>query len=150
MKISILGSCLLRDIFNSKFIPEYAEKFKVDSYFARTTIPSIMSKAYSYDIKDFEKRFDALRFEYFYTECSKCMLSIIENNNSDYLLIDFYADVYYGTCKYEGAYYSYWSFKKFLKLGIADPKKNCKVYNYEHNTEEYFSIWCDAFDKFIE
>ena len=150
MKISILGSCLLRDIFNSKFVPEYAEHFKVDSYFARTTIPSVMSKPGDYDLKDFEKRFDPLRFEYFYTECSKCMLSIFGNNDSDYLLIDFYADVYYGTCEYEGAYYSNWSFKKFLKLGIANPKKKYKVYNFEHNTEEYFEIWSKAFDKFVD
>lgn len=150
MKVSILGSCLLRDIFNSKFVPKYAENFQVDSYFARTTIPSLMSKAYDYDIKDFEKRYDALRFEYFYTECSKCMLSIFENNDSDYLLIDFYADVYYGTCEYEGAYYSNWVFKKFLKAGIANPKKGFKVYNYEHNTEEYYDIWCKAFDRFYE
>lgn len=150
MKVSILGSCLLRDIFNSKFVPNYSEHFQVDSYFARTTIPSLMSKAYDYDIKDFEKRFDALRFEYFYTECSKCMLSIFENNDSDYLLVDFYADAYYGTCEYEGAYYSNWVFKKFLKAGIADPKKGFKVYNYENNTDEYYDIWCEAFDRFYE
>ena len=89
MKVSILGSCLPRDIFNSKFVANYAEHFTVDSYFARTTIPSLMGKAYNYSIKALEKNFNALKFEYLYTECSKCMLTILENNNSDYLLMDF-------------------------------------------------------------
>ena len=150
MKVSILGSCLLRDIFNSKFVANYAEHFTVDSYFARTTIPSLMGKAYNYSIKALEKKFNALKFEYLYTECSKCMLTILENNNSDYLLMDFYADAYYGTCEYDGEYYSNWSFKKLLKLDIADGKKPHKVYNFEHNTDEYFEIWKKAFDKFME
>ena len=150
MHVSIIGSCLLRDIFNSKFVPNYAEKFIVDSYFARTTIPSMMSKAYDYDINVLEKCFNPLKFEYHYTECAKCMLSILENNCSDYLLLDFYADSYYGTFEYEQNFYGGWSFKRLMKLDVIDSKLPHKLYNFEHNVEEYFEIWCESFDQFME
>lgn len=148
--ISIIGSCVLRDIFNSKFVHNYAEYFKVDSYFARTTIPSIMSKPYDYDMNILEKTFNPIKFEYHYTECSKCMLSILENNSSDYLLLDFYADSYYGTYEYAGNYYSGWSFKRLMKLGVIDSDIPHRLLNFKHNSKEYFKIWCKSFDKFME
>ena len=53
--ISIIGSCVSRDLFNSKFIPDWKEFFQVKAYYARTTIPSIVSKPMDYDLEVLEK-----------------------------------------------------------------------------------------------
>lgn len=147
--ISIVGSCVLRDIFNSNFVKDYSKFFIVDSYFARTTIPSIVGKPIPYDINILEKDFNALYFEYNYTECAKCMLSILENNQSDFILLDFYADAYYGTYQYDDSFVkgSLWALKKSKAI---DTTKISNFYNFANSPEEYFDIWCKAFDLFMK
>lgn len=147
--ISIVGSCVLRDVFNSKFVPGWSDEFVVDSYFARTTIPSITSGPLTYDLELLEQKFSALKFEYHYTECAKCMLQILENNASDYLLLDFYADAYYGTYLYQNNYYGGWSFGRLLGKHIIKTDDQYKLYNFFNDPTDYFEIWCEAFDKFM-
>lgn len=148
--VSIVGSCLLRDVFNSKFVPGWSDDFRVDSYFARTTVPSIMSAPLEYDLGVLEKKFSALKFEYHYTECAKCMLQILENNASDYILFDFYADAFYGTYLYRGNYYGGWSFGRLLKRQVIDKNEKYKLYNFASDPDKYFEIWCNAYDHFMD
>lgn len=147
--ISIVGSCVLRDIFNSKFVSQWNKKFVFDSYFARTSIPSLMGKPIPCDINILEREFKPLYFEYNFTECSKNMLVTLENNQSDYILLDFYSDAYYGTYEYDDSYIKGALFALKTSKSI-DTTKFKKFYNFDNSPEEYYSIWCKAFDMFMD
>lgn len=147
--ISVVGSCVSRDMFNSIFVADYKNYFVLDAYFARTTIPALMGKPIPYDINIMEQEFNHLNFEYNYTECSKTMLSVLENNASDFLFLDFYADVYNGTYVYDDSYIK-GSWKKIMKTESIDTSKIGKFYSFSSNPEEYFNVWTRAFDSFME
>lgn len=147
--ITIIGSCISRDIFNSRFVAGYADHFYVDSYFCRTTMPSIVSFPVDYDIDILERDFNALYFDYNYTECSKRMLATLTNNQSEFILMDFYSDAWYGTYIYDMGYLRGSLFK--LKQSEAiDTSKLGTLYTYKNKPEEYYKIWCKAFDLFMD
>ena len=148
--ISIIGSCVSRDLFNSKFIPDWKEFFQVKAYYARTTIPSIVSKPMDYDLEVLEKNFNPVKFETVYSENAKTILQTIKLNQSDFILIDFYADAFYGTYSYMKGYYGGWSFGRLIKKNILPYSEEYKLYRYDKNSEEYFEIWCNYFDLFMD
>lgn len=147
--ISIIGSCVSRDIFNSKFIKNWREFFQVKCYYARTTIPSIISKPMTYNLDVLEKNFNPTKFETVYSECAKRILDTIRLNQTDCLLMDFYADAFYGTYDYLDGYYGGWSFGRLIKKNILPSKESYKLYRYDLNVDLYFSLWCRCFDLFM-
>lgn len=150
ISVSIVGSCLWRDIFNSRFVENYSDYFCVDSYFARTSVVSIMEKAIPYDISKFEKQFEPLHFEYHYTECAKQMLTILENNQSDLLLLDFYGELFYGMYAYDDTYIRGWATKGALAYsGLIEQKKITKFFDCQNFASDYLEIWKNYMDMFV-
>ena len=146
--ISIIGCCVLRDIFNSKFVPGYSDNFKVDTYINGSAMPSIMSKPIAFDIGKLEK-FNDYYFEYHYFELTKSQLATLEIVQSDVIIMDFYYDAHYGMYEY-GDTYIRGRLKNIKKSGAIDNNLIGKYYNFENNPKEYYKIWCKSFDRFME
>ena len=146
--ISIIGCCVLRDIFNSKFVQGYSDNFKVDTYINGSAMPSIMSKPITFDIGKLEK-FNDYYFEYHYFELTKSQLATLEIVQSDVIIMDFYYDAHYGMYEY-GDTYIRGRLKNIKKSGAIDNNLFGKYYNFENNPKEYYKIWCKSFDRFME
>lgn len=148
MNVSIIGSCHTRDIFNSKFISNYKEYFKLCSYFPRTSMLSVVGKPVAYNYpRLMESSLSELQKEKWYYEFEKPVLKTLAAQRPDILLLDFYGDARYGACMYDGEYLA--NQVKQLK-GKKVIKENTITieYSYRKNTEEFFTMWRNAADRF--
>ena len=103
--ISIIGSCQSRDIFNSKFIPDYKEHFSVYSYYTMTSMLSVMSKPVGYNYDNLEScSLSNDNTDHWFFELEKPMLKTLATKKPDILLMDFYCEARYGAREYDGGY----------------------------------------------
>lgn len=147
--VAILGSCVSRDIFNRKFIPDYKEHFKLLSYAHQPSMISIMSKPIPYYYKNMVgEAKSVLDRDHFRAELEKQFLATLANEQPDILVMDFYADVMYGVLEVNdnsymvGKDFRFKDFKAFDHLNIG------KRYYPRENFEEFFELWKDSFEKF--
>lgn len=147
--ISIIGSCQSRDIFNSKFIPDYKEHFSVYSYYTMTSMLSVMSKPVGYNYDNLEScSLSNDNTDHWFFELEKPMLKTLATKKPDILLMDFYCEARYGAREYDGGYIVD-RFSKLRGLRVIDKKKLGKEYNYTKNTIEFIGLWKQAFDEFM-
>ncbi|AEP88497.1 DUF6270 domain-containing protein [Bacillus spizizenii] len=102
LKVAIIGSCVSRDNFNSCFIENYKKYYSCVVHQNQMSIISLMADpiAFDYEKLDNLKPFDKRQFE---TELDKSILDTLIINEPDYLILDFYADVFYGIRELEGS-----------------------------------------------
>lgn len=50
--VGVFGSCVSRDLFNSKIVPNYKTFFQIISYSQRTSIISLMQNSVNFDEMD--------------------------------------------------------------------------------------------------
>ena len=50
--VAVIGSCVTRDLFYSKVIPDYKIFFKLTTYHGRSTLISLMQQPYKYNKED--------------------------------------------------------------------------------------------------
>jgi hypothetical protein len=96
MKIDILGSCVTRDVFN------FTDKFKIQSYFARTSLASIYSKPINISLDDFELP-SAFQKKMVFNDLTKYFRKYIKSTKADFLIIDF-IDERFGILKHNDSF----------------------------------------------
>ncbi len=148
--ISVWGSCVSRDIFNSIFVPNYKEKFQVIHDAQHCSVISMMA----WPIKQLSTELvgDVTPFykKVFKQDLSKEYLSRVHSDPPDILVMDFYPDVYYGAIEANDISYitaKIWQYKKLnwfkdIKLGTK--------YSCFKNTEVFVDMWEKSFDNFMQ
>lgn len=149
LRIGIIGSCVSRLAFRSDFIPENKAFFNVVQYQFHTSIISIMSRPIDYDRTLFKGNDDEYAKEHLMSELEKDGLNNLIASNPDILVIDFYPDVHFGISYTETSIITNkcWRYKKieaFNKIKI----KNSLAPTIDF--EEYFNLWKDSLDKFMQ
>lgn len=149
LKVSIIGSCQSRDIFNSKFIGDYKKRFEILSYFTMSSMLSVMSRPVEYNYENLERaKTNNYQKERFYCELEKNILKTLATKVPDVLILDFYADARYGAVAYDKGYI----LNRYSRLdgqGVFAADKFGSVYNYSKNTKEFLLLWKEAVDKFM-
>ncbi|MFB1052148.1 DUF6270 domain-containing protein [Paraliobacillus sp. JSM ZJ581] len=150
IKLAVIGSCVSRDAFNSNFIKNYKDYYQCVFTQNHMSMISLMSDSIPFqpykvlkgDINDFNKKI-------LITELLKSPWNAMHISQPDFLILDFYPDVYFGVRKIGTSYITNktWLFKKTpfystLELG--------ETYKPEKDFDQYFLIWKDAIDKFME
>ncbi|PGU66855.1 hypothetical protein COD67_11970 [Bacillus cereus] len=147
-RIAVSGSCFSRSAFQTKefFNPKYKENFEVVYTSFHSSIPSMMAKpktfeeTYLGECTDFQKRNIKNDFE-------KNFFENLLNSNSDFLIIDFYADAVRPLIYFEDGVmitdsYTLRGTDYIYHLG------NPKIIT--HYDENYLTIWKESFDKFAD
>ncbi|MCO7053723.1 hypothetical protein NAG82_09650, partial [Staphylococcus epidermidis] len=49
IKIGIIGSCITRDVFNSRHVKNWKDYFEVAAYQSQVTFPSLVSEPINYE-----------------------------------------------------------------------------------------------------
>lgn len=149
-KVSVLGSCVSRDIFNSYFVEEYKNYFKLLSYSHQPSIISIMSRPIPYDESRLVgKSPSVLDRDQFADELSKPFLKTLVINQPDILLLDFYGDAMYGVVQVEDSFILGKSFR-FSKYKVYKDLKIGQTYYPRKEVEPFFSLWKENFDRFYD
>ena len=132
--VDIIGSCVVRDCFNSKFIQEYGDYFIIKTYLPRIAIPAVMTPCVDYDDGVLADEKTSWYYECYYKSYGKNYLSTIVNNQSNYLLMDFYSDAYLGIREYGNSYITYMGNQNWTKS--IDRSKLGRRLNYCTNASE--------------
>ncbi|WP_285012432.1 DUF6270 domain-containing protein, partial [Lactococcus formosensis] len=133
-KIAIFGSCISRDNFNTRFNKNYKEFFEIGVFRNQTSLLSIMSK--KVDIIDNGLKTDGEK-QALSIEAKKDFFSKIHEEQPEYLIIDFFADTYYG-CVELGDDAFFTNNTKYFHLEQFKDKKKFTPYD---NLEDYMIVW---------
>lgn len=102
-RIDIIGSCVSRDVFNSRFNDVYKEHVEIDETVYQTALPSIVERTAIPDINDtdnpktiFKKTLDE--------EFSGNSIDRVIASRPDFIVMDFFADVHFGVTRKMGRY----------------------------------------------
>lgn len=115
INIGTWGSCCTRDVFNSKFIPNYKDKYKIIVDQQHISVISMMSSPVHLKTKNLEGNVSPFFKKVFKQDMKKDFFKRIEEAQPEYLLIDFYTDVRYGAAMLDNGKYitnKLWQYKK--------------------------------------
>ncbi|MGX7025109.1 DUF6270 domain-containing protein [Vagococcus hydrophili] len=148
-KISVWGSCVSRDIFNSDFIADYKEEFELIHEQQHVSVISLMSSPYFKEVEELNGEVTNFYKNVFRRDLSKAYLNELKANPPEYLIVDFYTDTFYGSVEeISGTFITnkLWQYKKldyFSSLGLG---KELSVFK---NSHEYIEKWKIYFDRFM-
>ncbi len=102
-RVDIIGSCVSRDVFNSRFNDVYKEHVEIGATVYQAALPSIVERSMIPDINDtgnpktiFKKTLDE--------EFSGNSIDRIMASRPDFIVIDFFADIHFGVTRKMGRY----------------------------------------------
>ncbi|MFS0559910.1 DUF6270 domain-containing protein [Terribacillus sp. 179-K 1B1 HS] len=147
--MAVYGSCVSRDVFNSRFVHDHKEHFRIVCDQQHVSLISLMSPAIDLDTDHLEGDVSAFYKEVFKQDLSKVFLEELTEAKQEWLLVDFYTDAYYGACLLqEGSYITnkLWQYKK---LHVFEQLSPLKSFSFEEHTMEFLTLWKQAFDAFV-
>lgn len=151
IKIGIIGSCITRDVFNSRHVKNWKEFFDVTAYQSQITLPSLMSTEVKYNQSNaVYKNMDNFSINQINTELNKSILSDLIESQPDYLLIDFYGDLFFGVVQAKNGGYITNKKWMFSRTNIFNENIESGItLNVEKNLSAYFELWCESIKKFF-
>ena len=155
--VGVLGSCVSRDLFFSKFNPNYKKYFRVDLSFQRSSIISIMHEPITFNENDLlilpKNNTNQARMNFLKNNKKKTIINDLIKNPPNILILDNYFEVRMGVIILEdGGIITnnnwdlpYTNFYNKLKIK--------KILTVQNNMQEYFDLWkksCDLFFDFLD
>ncbi|TDK62176.1 hypothetical protein E2K98_08920 [Bacillus salipaludis] len=145
--ISIIGSCVSRDNFNRHFNEDYKKDYEMFKLQNQTSIISLVSKPITYNTNEINNIGD-WEAEQLCTELDKSFFRNLNFRENDFIILDFFSDVYFGVINFDGMYITnnYWVLQKtnLYKRLSSYPKLN--IIN---NFDAYFELWRRSIHEFF-
>ncbi|MDY0409350.1 DUF6270 domain-containing protein [Virgibacillus soli] len=140
IKIAVLGSCVSRDSFHSKIISDYKNYYSCVLHQNQMSMISLAAKPISFDNKliDNLSPFDTKHFR---TELDKSFFKEMRKNQPNYLIIDFYGDLYYGIQEIGGSYITNkkWLWQRTSLYGRLEKRDAFQIFG--RNQERFYPLW---------
>ena len=147
--VNVIGSCVTRDLFCSKVIPDYKNFFKLLSYQGRSTLISLMQQPYEYN-KDDIKAKNKVDTEFIEADFRKDGIKRLIQQPPDYLIIDILFDVIFGVILLDEGNIISNNTWTFPKISFYNNLKGFKTLNIIDNTKEYFNLYKNNINLFFE
>ncbi|UAK16365.1 DUF6270 domain-containing protein [Sporolactobacillus terrae] len=161
IKVAVIGSCASRDNFNHHFVPNYKDFFKCVVSQNQMSMISLMADPIPFhadhvtgDVSNYAKL-------HFTTELEKSVLYNLLINDPDYVILDFYADIFYGAREINQSLITnkVWQFKKIniyknFEIGkaISIPKEEqsiLKAWTLKREERTFMRVWKNNVDRFV-
>lgn len=150
INVAIVGVCVSRDPFNSRFVPEYKNWYNVVNTTFQMSIISLMSKSIKLsedELKDTCKK-DAHR-QNLMDELSKKYIKELIESSPDYIILDLYSEIRYGIIAVKDTYLTN-AQAKIRQTEFYKQKKYDKIIMYHNDKHEYLKLFDDYFSQFID
>jgi hypothetical protein len=102
-KVDIIGSCVSRDVFNSRFTTNYKDHVEVEETVYQTALPSLLSQEPVPGITELHKAKNVF-IQTLNEEYSGNNLPRVIDSRPDFIIFDFFADVHMGVTRKVGRY----------------------------------------------
>lgn len=148
IKIAVIGSCVSRDSFNSKFIRNYKELYQCVLTQNHMSMISLVSDPIPFSPPKLDGEITDFNKQILMTELTKGIWDSLKIKNPDYLILDFYPDVYFGVRKVGNSFITdkTWLFQKTPFYSTLDLHERYKL---ENDYEQYMLLWKKSVDVFM-
>ncbi|MDQ6600370.1 DUF6270 domain-containing protein [Bacillus salipaludis] len=148
IKIAVIGSCVSRDGFNSEFIENYKDYYQCVLTQNHMSMLSLVSDPVPFIPKNLDGNITDFNKQILITELTKGVWDSLKIQEPDYLILDFYADVYFGIRKVGNSCITdkTWLFKESPLFHTLDLKDTIKI---NKNYEEFIRVWRNSIDEFM-
>ncbi|QUW26421.1 hypothetical protein J8Y16_25765 [Bacillus cereus] len=148
IKVAVLGSCVTRDNFNSKFNYDYKRYYECVLLQNQTSIISLMGKPVQLPSNKITElnQWDANDVR---SDFEKSFLIQLKEKQPDYLIMDLFGDVFFGCIRLADTYVT----NNYWKLGKTQFFKEIKKPTYLNimtQPEEYLLLWKNAINDLFE
>ncbi|MCU5688561.1 MULTISPECIES: DUF6270 domain-containing protein [Bacillus cereus group] len=148
IKVAVLGSCVTRDNFNSKFNYDYKRYYECVLLQNQTSIISLMGKPVQLPSNKITElnQWDANDVR---SDFEKSFLIQLKEKQPDYLIMDLFGDVFFGCIRLADTYVT----NNYWKLGTTQFFKEIKKPTYLNimtQPEEYLLLWKNAINDLFE
>lgn len=145
VNVAIFGSCVTRDNFNSKFNYDYKRYYECVLLQNQASIISLLEKPTVFptdrvtELNQWDSNDMKMDFE-------KSFLNKLGEQEPEYLIVDFFGDVFFGCMKIADTYVTnnYW---KLGETQFFKEVENPQFLNILRDTEEYVILWKKAIHK---
>lgn len=150
--VAVCGSCTSRDNFSSRFNPTYGQFFRVGAEVFQTSIISLMSPALAEaEISELVETTQTYQVRIARQDATRSFLAELVAAQPDYLVLDFFADVYFGALRLpDGRYltnnrWMLWKTALHPRLEAAGGLTPLRI---ARDPEAYLALWTEALDRF--
>lgn len=149
VKIGVIGSCVSRDNFNTQFIGNYKDYYSCVFHQNQMSMISLAAEPIPFEarlIDNIEKPFDR---RHFITELDKSIWDTMLINKPDYLILDFYGDIYFGAREIGNSYITNkrWLFSKSTLYSQLDEGNEITLFN---DSGSFFRMWMSGLEVLFD
>jgi hypothetical protein len=147
--VAVLGSCVSRDVFNRRFNPDHAARYRVTATGFRGTLPSLMGRPVDLD-EALLAGIAPVERAWLLRDARSGFLADLASDPPDVLLVDFAADVRFGVLDLgAGGYVSAfpWIYRRTTWWTSMDPARRPRRIHVLHDHARYVGLWVDALER---
>jgi len=146
--VSVIGSCVSRDNFNSHFNREYKQDFQFLQLQNQVSIISVVADPLVINKEDISQ-LGTWEQANLLSECRKDFFTTSELANTDYLILDFFSDVYFGVCLLKDSVLTnnHWVLQK---TDVYQNDPDLTVCTLSDDADAYFDMWKQAIHQLFE
>lgn len=149
--VAVLGSCITRDVFNSRFNPDWRDHWDCVLGQNQSSVVAMMSRAVE-AAPEVIGDVPAYRAEVVRSDLTKSFLDRVTELAPDYVVLDFFADVHFGVLDLGDDVMvtnNRWHLHKtpfFRDLKAAGPLSPVR---WQQDPDAYVELWKSAFDQLV-
>jgi hypothetical protein len=148
--VAVFGSCTTRDNFNSRFNPDYRSRYDVTLAASQASVITMMSPPVEADFTPTRPMSDYDLWN-IRSDMSREFLPKLAEQQPDYLILDFFADIHFGVIRLpDGRYLTNNRWKLWHTDYYQDLKANdgFVALRILEDPEPYVALWAEALDRF--
>ncbi|MFE4240410.1 DUF6270 domain-containing protein [Peribacillus butanolivorans] len=137
--ITVIGCCATRDNFNSHFNNDYKKEYEFIQLQNQASVISLVSNPISYNSNEINK-IDQWVAGQLNSELNKSFFGNQKYGENDYIILDFFSDVYFGVIKIDDAFITnnHWALHK---TDLYQNWSSLPTYRLDTDFDIYFELW---------
>lgn len=146
VKVAVFGSCVTRDVFNRRFVPDYQDLFDCVALSNQVSLMSIVDDPLAVP-DDALQEIDERARRDVRDELGRVFLAQLATLQPDYLIIDLFADVHFGAATIDPGVVVTRNRWKTVKTDFYTTRRRSEL---APDSPQYFARWALAADRFFE
>ncbi|MCW2759960.1 MAG: hypothetical protein JWR85_161 [Marmoricola sp.] len=150
--VSVFGSCVTRDNFNSRFNPGYRRYFEVKLSANQTSMIALMSPPIEDAFTPLREMTDYDRWN-ISSDLTREFLPLLADLQPDLLILDFFGDVHFGVARLPDGRYltdNRWKTHHTDFYTRHQQAGDLAIFKHAADPDAYFALWTEAMDRFAD
>ncbi|GAB7006132.1 hypothetical protein JCM18899A_36050 [Nocardioides sp. AN3] len=150
--VAVLGSCITRDNFNSRFNPSYKDRFVCPLHQNQSSIIALMSPPVDDEWEPLDPAMNDYDQWNVRTELDRSFLDEVVLLDPDLLILDFFGDIHFGVVRLPDGRYvtdNRWKVRRTTWYRDREASGELERFTIYADTEAYVALWQRSFDALM-